>query len=121
MLLAMINKPKHLLYFCYIGHVTAADFQRGAADVAEMLPELAPGFRVLSDLSRVETIDLDCVPEIGRLMELLDRHQVGLIVRVVPDEGKDIGFNIMSAFHYKAPPHAETCETIEEAATLLAL
>ena len=121
MFLVTINKPKHLLYFYYIGHVTAADYRRGAADVAKMLPDLAPGFRLLSDLSRVEKIDLNCVPEIGLMMELLDRHQVGSIVRVVPDEGKDIGFNIMSAFHFKTPPHAATFETIEEAAKLLAL
>ncbi len=97
------------------------DLQRGAADAERLLADLEPGFRLLADFSRLEFMDLDCVPEIGKMMELLERHQVGLIVRVVPDEDKDIGFNIISAFHYKKRPQAATCETIKQAAKLLTL
>ena len=121
MFLATINHSRALLYICYIGHVTAADLQRGAADLEKLLPNLKPGFHLLADLSRVDEMDLACVQEIGKTMELLERHQVGQIVRVVPDAGKDIGFNIISAFHYKKRPRAATCETMQEAAQLLSL
>jgi len=121
MFLATINQPRDLLYVCYIGHVTVADLQRGKADLEKLLADLQPGFRLLADLSRVDAVDLACVQEIGKTMELLERHQVGLIVRVVPDEGKDIGFNIIAAFHYKKRPRVATFETIQEAARLLSL
>jgi hypothetical protein len=86
-----------------------------------LLTDWEPGFRVLADLSRLDSMDLACVPEIGRMMELLERKQVGLIVRVLPDEDKDIGFNIIAAFHYKKRPQAATFKTMKEAAKLLAL
>jgi hypothetical protein len=121
MFLATINKPKQFIYFEYIGHVTAMDFRHGAADLDALLGELAPGFRVLADLSRVESFDIACVAEIGKTMEKLERSQVGLIVRVIPDEGKDIGFNIIAAFHYKTRPQSATFETIQEAGKLLGL
>lgn len=121
MFLATINKPKQLLYFSYIGHVKAADLQRGAADLERMMADLTPGFRLLADLSQVDTMDIGCVTEIGKTMEALERHQVGLIVRVLPDEGKDIGFNIISAFHYKRQPHITTFKTMQQAAEKLSL
>jgi len=121
MFLLTVNKPRQLIYFSYIGHVGVEDLQRQSGDLGSLLAELPAGFRLLADLSRLESMDIDCVPEIGKVMELLERHQVGLIVRVVPDPGKDIGFNIIAAFHYKNRPHTATCETMEQAARLLSL
>ena len=109
------------MYLSYIGHVKGAELQRGTPELEKLLVELKPGFRLLADLSRVDTMDMACVPELGKAMELLERHQIGLIVRVVPDPAKDIGLNIISAFHYKKRPHIATCETMQEAAKLLAL
>lgn len=119
--MATTNKNKHLVYFSYIGKVTMTDLQRGLADVEKLLTEFEPGFRLLADFSRLESMELTCVPEIGRMMELLERYQVGLIVRVLPDEDKDIGFNIISAFHYKKRPQAATFKTMKEAARMLTL
>jgi hypothetical protein len=121
MFLVTINKPEQILYLSYIGRVGVEDLQRGTQYLGEMLAELSPGFRILADLSRLESMDLACVPEIGKTMELLERCRVGLIVRVIPDPSKDIGMNIISAFHYKNRPHTATCETMEEAARLLSL
>jgi len=121
MFLATINKTEKLLYLSYIGNVGVEDLQRSAGGLAAMLADLPAGFRILADLSRLESMDLACVPEIGKTMELLEQHQVGLIVRVVPDPAKDIGMNIISVFHYKNRPRTATCETMEEAAKLLSL
>ncbi len=85
MFLATINKPKQFIYFEYIGHVTAVDLRHAAADLDALLGDLTPGFRVLADLSRVQSFDIACVTEIGKTMEKLERSQVGLIVRVIPD------------------------------------
>lgn len=121
MFLVTTNKAKQLLLLSYIGNVGVGDLQRSAADLAAMLKELSTGFRVLANLSQMESMDIACVPEIGRTMEMLEQHGVGLVVRVIPDPSKDIGMNIISAFHYKHQPHTATCETMLEAAKLLEL
>jgi hypothetical protein len=54
-------------------------------------------------------------------MELCDQHGVGLVVRVIPDPAKDIGFNLLSIFHYPHHPRAVTCKTMSEAARLLSI
>lgn len=121
MFLVTINRTKQLMYFGYIGHVVAEDLQRSAIDLETMLAEMPSGFKLLADFTRLESMDTACVPEIGKAMELFDRHQVGLIVRVMPDPAKDIGFNIMSAFHYKNRPPTAMCDTLEQAARLLSI
>jgi hypothetical protein len=41
---------------------------------------------------------------------------VKLIIRVIPDPSKDIGFGILSRFHYPNKPRTVICETLSEAA-----
>ncbi len=86
-----------------------------------LLADLPPGFRVLVDLGRLEHMELACLTEIGRGMEMIDRKGVGLVVRVIPDPSKDIGLNILTAFHYAHPPQLVTCKNMTEAAKALAL
>jgi hypothetical protein len=121
MFLATSNKAKRLLCLSYNQQVRAEELKRGREDVKMLLVDLTPGFRLLVDLSLVDTMDLDCMKEIGRTMELFDRGGVGMIVRVIPDPGKDIGFNILTLFHYPHHPQIVTCKTMTEAAGLLAL
>jgi len=42
-------------------------------------------------------------------------------VRVIPDETKDIGLNILTVFHYPYHPHIVTCQTLPQAARVLGL
>ena len=121
MVLVTSNKAKQLLYVSYIGHVRPPDLARHRPDVEALMAELPPAFRVLADLSELEAMDLECMTEIGRLMELIDRSGVGLIVRVIPDPGKDIGLNIFSIFHYPHRPQIATCKSLVEAGKLLGL
>ncbi|HEX7617706.1 MAG TPA: hypothetical protein VF480_03195 [Verrucomicrobiae bacterium] len=121
MFLATSNKARRLLCLSYIQRVRSEELKRGREDVQTLLADLPPGFRMLVDLSQLETMDLDCIKEIGRTMELFDRSGVGTIVRVIPDPDKDIGFNILTIFHYPHRPQIITCETMTEAAGLLAI
>jgi hypothetical protein len=121
MYLATANKSKRLLHLSYIGRVEPAELARGLEDLQVLLADLPPGFRVLVDLARLESMSLDCVPELGRGMELLDGHGVELVVRVIPDPTKDIGLNILMHFHYKQWPRVVVCENIIEAARILEL
>jgi len=121
MVLVTSNKARQLLYINYIGQVRPVDLERHRSDVEALMAELPSGFRVLVDLSELNEMDLDCMTEIGRIMELIDRSGVGLIVRVIPDPTKDIGLNIFSIFHYPHRPQIATCKTMTEAARALEL
>lgn len=121
MFLVTINKPRQLLYSSYIQHVTAGEITRGFDDTRALLSELAPGFRLLVDLSQVESFDLNSFSEIGRLMELIDQSGVGMVVRVIPDPDKDIGMNILTVFHYPHHPRIVTCQSMAEATRALNL
>lgn len=121
MLLVTSSREKQLLYLSYIGHVRPGDLARHTAEVAALMAELSPDFRILMNLSELETMDLACMTEIGGLMELIDRSGVGLIVRVIPDPAKDIGFNILSIFHYAQPRQIAMCKTMVEAGKLLGI
>jgi hypothetical protein len=121
MFLATANKSKQLLHMSYIQRVEPGELRAGRADVEALLSELPRGCRVLADFGRLETMSPDCGAEIGLGMEQLDRHGVGLIVRVIPDPSKDIGLNILTVFHYKQRPRIVTCETLSEAARALEL
>ena len=121
MFLVTTNKSKRLIQLSFIGHVTLEDLERGGKDIAELLADWPAGMRLLGDLERLQSMDPDCVEELGRNMELLDRNGVELVVRVIPDSTKDIGLNILTIFHYKKPPRVVTCSKMTEAARILSL
>jgi hypothetical protein len=121
MFLVTSNKIRQLLHLSYIERVKPVELQRGREDLKSLLAEMAPGFRVFVDLGRLEAMGLDCVPEIGFSMQLMDQHGVGMVVRLIPDPTKDIGLNILTVFHYKRRPRIVTCKNLLEAAKALAL
>ncbi len=121
MFLATANKAQRLLHLSYVHNVTVADMERGYEELKPMLAEFTDGFRLLSDLGRVESVDIACLDIIGRTMELMDQHGLELIARVVPDPAKDFGFKIIGIFHYPSNPPIISCVTMEEAARALGL
>jgi hypothetical protein len=121
MFLATSNKPKRLLHLSYINRVEPEELRRGLEDLKILLADLPPGFRVLVDFGRLKSMDTACAKELGRGMEMMDQSGVGLVVRVIPDPGKDIGLNILTLFHYPHHPKVVTCENMTEAARALEL
>jgi hypothetical protein len=121
MVLVTLNKSKQLLLLTFIGHVLPEELVRSREDLIKSLSELSPQFRLLTDLSPLEAMHQDCAKEIARSMELCDEKGVGLLVRVIPDPRKDIGLNILSAFHYSRQPRIVICNTMTEAARALSL
>jgi hypothetical protein len=55
-----------------------------------------------------------------QIMDLCGEKGVAMVVRVVPDPHKDIGYNIMSLFHYTRDVIIVTCSNLDEAASALA-
>jgi hypothetical protein len=115
------NKEKRLLYVSYLGRVTPAELSRTGPDLEALAAGLPSGFRLLVDLTGLDAMELECLPEIGRIMEMLDRRGVDLIVRVVPDPAKDIGLSISTIFHYPQRPQVAVCKTMSEAGARLGL
>ena len=120
MFLATVNKSKRLLHLSYFGNVNAEELQQGGKEVVALLAELPAGLKILVDLERMESMDIACAEIIGKMMEVLEKHGVELVVRVIPDSSKDIGLNIISRFHYQRSPRTATCKTMAEAIKLLA-
>jgi anti-anti-sigma regulatory factor len=119
MFLATINKSKQLLHASFIGHVRLEELQESREGLINLLAELEPGFCWLTDLERLESMGMDCVAEITKIMDLCDQKGVGLIIRVIPDHTKDVGLGILSSFHYHHRPRTVTCHNMVEAGKLL--
>jgi ABC-type transporter Mla MlaB component len=114
-----VDAPRNFARIQYFGKVTATHMPDCVAQIAAHLPQLRAGFTVLVDLSRLDGMDLDCVPYISNLMDLCRVQGVGTIIRVIPDPSKDIGLNILSLIHYRGQVHIVTCDTLDEAEKLL--
>lgn len=113
------DATRNLASLRYFGQVTAADAKAAAVEVERALRQLRPGFTVLTDLSGLDSMDLDCVPSLTKIMDLCRANGVATVVRIVPDPAKDIGFNILSIIHLRRGVRIVTCATLEEAGRIL--
>jgi anti-anti-sigma regulatory factor len=121
MLLVTSNQSKQLLYLNFVGIVRPEEFSSGRADLTAQLAGLSPGFRYLVNLTDLEFMGVDCMVELGRMMELIGQAGVGLLVRVIPDPSKDIGMNILTIFHYPHRLRVVNCQNLAEAVKALGL
>jgi hypothetical protein len=101
------------------GHVTASEMEAGNRTLKQLLVGKERGLRLLTDLSALDRMDPDCTPHLRSAMDLCNAAGVSRIVRVIPDPRKDIGYNILSLFHYDSRIPINTCETVAEADALL--
>ncbi len=116
---AEASKAKNLLRVTYSGCVRPEHTKNYASELPLILAELDSGFRLLTDMSTLEEMDVACMAHVEGMMDLCSEKGVSLVVRVIPDPTKDIGMNIMSRFHYDRSVRIVTCETVEEALKLL--
>jgi hypothetical protein len=98
----------------FSGSVTRAQAEKSLIDVEKALPKHGKGFTVITDLSGLEKMGLDVKDAVTRSMDLLNAHGVERVIRVIPDSSKDIGFNILSAFHYSKGVKILTLESWRE-------
>ena len=113
------DSVKNLVSVRYFGHVTAADAKTVLAQIEKLIPQLRSGFTMLTDLSGLESMDLECVASLTKIMDRCRANGVGTVVRIVPDRTKDIGFNILSVIHLRRDVKIITCETLAEAERVL--
>lgn len=110
-----------MLFVNYVERVTEVELADARSELQTLLADLPPDFRLLADLSRLDSMEAECVTELGRTMELISQHGVGLILRVIPDASKDIGLNILTIFHYPRRPRVINCQNLAQAIQKLAL
>jgi hypothetical protein len=110
-----IDRSKRLLVISAAGHVSKEEVKRAARQVREVLQQVAPGLRVLTDFRWLESMPPSAAPHIAEMMDALARKQVASVIRIIPDPGKDIGLNILSQFHYSHDLPISTVETLVEA------
>ena len=111
---ALIDDTGSLMRTRFFGVVTAAHMAGALAAVEALLPRLRPGFTVLTDLSGLDSMEVECGRDLSRIMDHLKTSGVSRVVRVIPDRSKDIGFNILSIIHYRKGVQILTCTTLAE-------
>jgi hypothetical protein len=114
------DKSRALLKITWTGHATTEEARSCLENLGSLLIDVQPGFKLFADLSAVLSMPTAAAPYIGQIMELCAEKGVGLVVRLLPPEpSKDIGFAIMSRFHYAPEIQIVTCTTMDEAMSLL--
>jgi hypothetical protein len=113
------DPAKNLLKISFSQHVGPEEAKSSVEKVKALLADLQPGFRLLTDLSGLESMDVACAAYLRRTMDWCNRKGVERVVRIIPDPHKDIGLNIMSLFHYRHGIPIVTCGTLEEAMAAL--
>ena len=110
-----VDEPKKLLAIRYHGVVRAEETEKGLEQIRNDLAKLQRGFRLLADLSDLQSMDVGCAPFIEKAMDMCNEKGASMVVRVIPDPHRDIGLQIMSIFHYRGDVQILTCETLAQA------
>src|SRR6266576_2462668 len=110
-----LDRSKRLLVISAAQRVTAEEANRAAQRIRELLQDVAPGFHVLADFRWLESMDSAAARHIAEMMDALAEKNVASVTRVMPDPHKDIGFNILSQFHYGVNVKIATFESLADA------
>ena len=113
------DRLKRLLVISAAGEVTKKEVETVALRVREMMKEVTPGFRVLTDFRWLDWMEPAAAKHIAQIMDAVAEKEVGMVVRVIPDPHKDIGLNILSKFHYGPEIKLATFESLAEALSAL--
>jgi anti-anti-sigma regulatory factor len=114
-----VDQTKNLLVVRYRGWIGSGEMQSGLDQIQMGLAKLESGFRILGDLTELESMDVSCAPFLERIMDMCNEKGVATVIRVIPDPHRDIGLQIMSIFHYGDHVQIVTCQTLVEAMEIL--
>jgi hypothetical protein len=120
MFTVQLDQSGNALTISYGGRVTPDEIRLCAEEVRLTLTILQPGFRLIVDLTELQTMDVACSPLIANIMEICNAARVAEVVRIIPDPTRDIGLQILSFFHYGTEVSIRTCASTEEASEMLA-
>ena len=115
MVAVQTDSSQNLLIIRYTGSVEPDEAERCLEEVRLALPKVQSGFRILADLTDLESMDVSCAPYLSTIMDVCNASGVAAVVRIIPDPKRDIGLQIMSLFHYGGGVKIITCETADDA------
>ncbi len=114
------NQALNAVIVEFAGKVDASQAEAFYSDIQKAIPKHGKGFKILTDLSGVQMMDPDTRGPIKKAMDFFNEHGVTEVIRVITDPSHDIGFNIMSLFHYSSKVKFLTVQSREEAEARLA-
>lgn len=115
MFLAEADKSGKVLTLSFSQNVGVEEMQACVERVKILLSDMEPGFRLLTDLSSLESMDEACAPYIGAIMDMCTEKEMKTVASVIPDPQKDIGFTLMSRFHHSSQLQSSTHENLADA------
>src|SRR5205809_1194686 len=110
-----LNQADNTLTISYRGRVTSDETRLCEEEVKLALTFLEPNFRLIVDLTGLESMELSCSPVIANIMERCNTAGVAEVLRIIPDPSRDIGLQILSFFHYSSDVYVHTCSSVAEA------
>ena len=114
------SEAERLIKISGWGKVDSDEMRRCAEEIGAAAFRMRPGFRLLADMTGLESMDYAGAPYITSVMDLCMARQVEHVVRVIQDPHKDIGLSIMSYFHYGPGVRVTVCQNLADAVQLLA-
>ncbi|MDD5745920.1 MAG: hypothetical protein PHO30_01515 [Candidatus Omnitrophica bacterium] len=114
-----IDVPRNVLLLSFTEIFDCREGEQLCAQLRGKIALLNPGFRVINDLSRLDCMEFEAHRSIDEVMEICNRYGVAKVIRVIARENHDIGFTIMSRFHYSPNVVIHTCYSLEEAEQFL--
>jgi hypothetical protein len=115
------DRSAQLLTMDFSLHVETEQMKCCVQELKEVLPDMNPGFRLLTNLTDLEEMEASCAVYVEEIMGLCNGKKISEVVRVIPDPTKDIGFNIMCQFHYSKDVQMRTYENLADAMESLAV
>ena len=109
------SDAEQLIKISWLGRVDTDEMRRCAEEIGPAVSKMRPGFRLLADMTGLDSMDYFGAPYIASVMDLCMARQVGHVIRVIPDPRKDIGLNIMSYIHYASSVRVTVCENLADA------
>ena len=100
----------------YHGIVLANHIEAVLPGLEENISRVGSGFTLVTDLTGLENMHLDCVPHVTRIMDLCLGAGMAKVIRIIPDPAKDIGLNLLSLVHYRGKVPTVTFASRAEAA-----
>ena len=115
MLKAAYDKEKNLVTVKFEGKIDFAQAEPFYEEVQKILPTCGKGFKLLTDFTLLDQMDIEVQPLIKKTMDLFNEKGVTEIIRIIPTPEQDFGFSIMSLFHYSREVKSMTVQSREEA------
>jgi len=115
MIKARYDQEHNAVMIEFEGKIDAAQAEQFYPEIQKIVPKHGKGFKLLSDFTKLDEMDMEVRGTIKKTMDFFNQQGVTEIIRVIPKPEQDIGFGIMSIFHYSKEVVIVTLKSREEA------